>query len=109
LRKNLKESRFVVQYTTLTGVYISTSPTLSPGLQFRSIYALGGAAFLGAAFFGAGFFAVGPFYQIRNNETRNTLAAGFFATLAPAVFGFVAFFAAAGYKIKNHFLEVGVL
>ena len=33
----------------------------------------------------------------------NTFAAGFFATLAPAVFGFVAFFAGAAWNIKNDF------
>ena len=81
-------------------MYISTSLRLSPlasSRQFCWIYALAGAAaFLGAAFFGAGFLAVDAFYQIRTIEKISTFAAGFFATLAPAVFGFVAFFGAAG-------------
>ena len=78
----------------MTGrVYLYMSLLISP-LQFGWIYALGAAAFLGAAFFGAGFFVVGAFYQIRTIKRIITFAAGFFATLAPAVFGFVAFFAA---------------
>ena len=52
------------------------------------------SVFLGAAFFGVAFFGVVAFYQIRiDGWWDDTFAAGFFATLAPAVFGFVAFFA----------------
>jgi hypothetical protein len=53
-------------------------------------------AFLGVAFLVGGFFAGAAFFEIRDEIEKDTLAAGFFATLAPAVFGLVTFLAAAG-------------
>jgi hypothetical protein len=102
----LRLPKKVVVQSTTTNSCFSSPPCLHSSLPSsypKKIYAFGAAAFLGAAFFAAGFFAGVAFFTIlaRKNEIR-TFAAGFFATLAPAVFGFVAFFAAGWTLAMSH-------